>query len=143
MTEDQSQSDSIDAELEDDGVLDASDSLEGEVGGVGDDPLDGGIDAGDRYSAGERFGTTLAEERAGESLDQLLAEEEPDIDPYREASSGDYRTEHPAGRLVAEDEGGGEGDEDELVGQDVGFDGGAASAEESAVHVIDDDDPTF
>lgn len=66
-------------DLEDDGILDASDTLEGDVG---DDPLDTGIAPPDRWSAGEGFGTTLAEERAGESLDQLLAEEEPDTDPY-------------------------------------------------------------
>ncbi len=69
-------------ELEDDGVLDASDTLDGEVG---EDPLDAGYIPADRWSAGEGFGTTLAEERAGESLDQLLAEEEPEPDPYAEA----------------------------------------------------------
>jgi hypothetical protein len=142
MTEEQFESDSIDAELEDDGVLDSSDTLEGDVGGAGDDPLDQGIDAGDRYSAGERFGTTLAEERAGETFDQLLAEEEPDVDPYREEGTPDYGTAHPAGRLVAENEGLREDDESELVGTDVGYDGGADSAEESAVHVIDEDNPT-
>jgi hypothetical protein len=62
-------------ELEDDGVLGAADTLEGDPG---DDPLDQGIIAPDRWSAGERYGTTLAEERAGESIEQLLAEEEPD-----------------------------------------------------------------
>src|SRR5665213_2544437 len=67
------------AELEDDGVLDASDTLDGDPG---DDPLDAGYAAPDRWSAGERFGTTAEEERQGESLDQLLAEEEPDVDPY-------------------------------------------------------------
>ena len=70
-----------DEDPEDDGVLDASDTLEGDPG---DDPLDTGIEPPDRWSAGERFGTTLAEERAGESLDQLLAEEEPEPDPYAE-----------------------------------------------------------
>src|SRR5712692_2134645 len=67
------------ADLEDDGVLDASDTLEGDPG---DDPLDTGIAPPDRWSAGEGFGTTEAEEQAGESLDQLLAQEEPDVDPY-------------------------------------------------------------
>src|SRR6266568_8602739 len=66
-------------DLEDDGELDASDTLEGDPG---DDPLDTGVAPPDRWSAGERFGTTLAEEREGESLDQLLAEEEPEPDPY-------------------------------------------------------------
>ena len=93
--------DSIDSQLDDDGLLDASDTLQGNPG---DDPLDAGIDAGDRYSAGERFGTTLAEERQGESLDQLLAEEEPDID-YTDGSAVDDGENRPAGRLVAEGRG--------------------------------------
>jgi nitroreductase len=45
-----------------------------------------------------------------------------------------------AGRLVAEDEGAHPAAEADLVAQDVGIDGGAASAEEAAVHVVEDDD---
>jgi Family of unknown function (DUF5709) len=130
-------------DLEDDGTLDASDTLDGDPG---DDPLDTGILPADRWSAGEGFGTTLAEERAGESLDQLLAEEEPDPDPYAEAAepeddplTGDD-LEPRAGRLVAEDEGSHPDTEADLVARDVGIDGGAASAEEAAVHVQDDDE---
>jgi hypothetical protein len=130
-------------DLEDDGTLDASDTLDGDPG---DDPLDTGILPSDRWSAGEGFGTTLAEERAGESLDQLLAEEEPDPDPYAEAAepeddplTGDD-LEPRAGRLVAEDEGSHPDTEADLVARDVGIDGGAASAEEAAVHVQDDAD---
>ena len=130
-------------DLEDDGTLDASDTLDGDPG---DDPLDTGILPPDRWSAGEGFGTTLAEERAGESLDQLLAEEEPDPDPYAEAAepeddplTGDD-LEPRAGRLVAEDEGSHPDTEADLVARDVGIDGGAASAEEAAVHVQDDAD---
>ncbi len=148
-----------DAELEDDGVLDAADTLEGSPG---EDPLDQGIAAPDRWSAAVRYGTTLEEERAGESLDQLLAEEEPD--PYAEALSADdgpapsEGTEEASadedldglllddgadprsGRLVADDEGSHADDEPELVARDVGIDAGAATAEEAAVHVVDDDD---
>lgn len=131
--------DSIDSELEDDGVLDPGDTLEGDEG---DDPLDAGIDAGDRYVAAERFGTTLQEEREGETLDQLLAEEEPDIDPYAEAGRRDYGTAHPAGRLVEPDEGAHETEEADLVGTAVGYDGGSESAEEEAVHIVDEDNPT-
>jgi hypothetical protein len=131
--------DSIDNELEDDGVLDPADSLEGDEG---DDPLDEGIDAGERYVAAERFGTTLEEEREGESLDQLLAEEEPDVDPYQAAAaSRDYGVDRPAGRLVEPDEGAHETEEADLVGSDVGYDGGSDSAEESAVHIVDEDNP--
>jgi len=42
-------------------------------------PLDGGSDASDSYLAVEDFGTTEAEARQGESLDDRLAEEEPDV----------------------------------------------------------------
>ena len=78
----------------------------------------------------------------GESLDQRLAQEEPDPDPYadEEAPSpvddevGDARS----GRLV-DPGGGGEDVEKDLVGDDVGIDGAAASAEEAAVHVVPDD----
>ncbi|HEY2442646.1 MAG TPA: DUF5709 domain-containing protein [Streptosporangiaceae bacterium] len=128
-------------DLEDDGVLDASDTLDGDPG---DDPLDTGIEPPDRWSAGERYGTTLAEERAGEPLDQLLAEEEPEADPYaeedrpQEAPLGRDFPDARSGRLVAEDEGAHSDTEADLVARDVGIDGGAASAEEAAVHVQDD-----
>ncbi len=45
-----------------------------------------------------------------------------------------------AGRLVAEDEGAHPVGEADLVAHDAGIDGGAASAEEAAVHIVDDDD---
>jgi hypothetical protein len=128
-------------ELEDDGTLDASDTLEGDPG---DDPLDTGIATPDRWSAGESFGTTLAEERQGESLDQLLAEEEPDADPYAEddlatyAIPNDGEPDARSGRLVAEDEGAHPDTEPDLIARDVGIDGGAAGAEEAAVHIQDE-----
>jgi hypothetical protein len=149
--------DDPDEDVEDDGVLDASDTLEGSPG---EDPLDTGIVPPDRWSAGERFGTTLEEEREGESLDELLAEEEPDVDPYAVANAtvdedgdgsddedpyeGLAQGESPeprSGRLVAEDEGAHPSGEADLVARDVGIDAGAASAEEAAVHVLDDEEP--
>ena len=115
-----------------------------------EDPLDTGILPADKWSAGERFGDTLEEEREGESLDQLLAEEEPDEDPYKAAQAdGDLPREGPepfdepqprAGRLVQEDEGLHPDREADLVAEDVGIDGGAASAEEAAVHLTDEDE---
>ena len=63
-----------DTDFEDDGVLDSSDTLEDSEDPY-EDPLDPGVEPADKWSAGERFGDTLAEEREGESLDQLLAEE--------------------------------------------------------------------
>src|SRR5438034_9118284 len=78
------------ADLEDYQVQDASDTLDGDPG---DDPLDRGVIAPQRWSAGMRFGSTAAEQEAGEPLDQRLAEEEPDI----AADADDERPEDIAG----------------------------------------------
>jgi Family of unknown function (DUF5709) len=145
-------------DIDDEGVLDASETLDGNPG---EDPLDAGYLPTDRWSAGMRFGSTEAEERSGESLDQLLAEEEPDVtldpadlDPEDEGAEDDEDAgdedvdglllddgpDPRAGRLVAEDEGAHPDTEPDLVAHDAGIDGGAASAEEAAVHVVDDVD---
>jgi Family of unknown function (DUF5709) len=143
------------ADLEDYSVEDASDTLEGNPG---DDPLDRGVAPPERWSAGVKFGSTADEQASGESLDQLLAEEEPDTafdtddelpedsdddeeaDEYLDGLLLDDGQDPRAGRLVAEDEGAHPDDEADLVALDVGIDGGAASAEEAAVHVVEDDD---
>lgn len=144
------------ADLEDYEVEDASDTL---AGSPGDDPLDRGVVAPQRWSAGMRFGTTAEEQEEGESLDQHLAEEEPDAafdtdDGTAEDIAGDEDAadedvdglllddgpDPRAGRLVAEDEGAHPPDEADLVAHDAGVDGGAATAEEAAVHVVADDD---
>src|SRR5580693_7441289 len=140
---------------------DASDTLDGELG---DDPLDRGVVPPERWSAGMRFGSTADEQSSGESLDQLLAEEEPDPsldigddldDDEDEEDSDEYDDEAEqdidglllddgpdprAGRLIAEDEGAHPDEEADLVARDGGIDGGAASAEEAALHVVEDDD---
>jgi hypothetical protein len=41
--------------------------------------LDGGLESTDSYLAAEDFGTTAAEQQQGESWDQRLAQEEPDV----------------------------------------------------------------
>jgi len=107
-------------------------------------------------------------DRAG--LDQLLAEEEPDDtleltedeledddedaedldeDEADDDDAGDEDVDGlllddgpdpRAGRLVAEDEGAHPDEEEDLVASDVGIDGGAATAEEAAMHVVEEDD---
>jgi|SRR5215469_2699447 len=143
-------------DLEDYEVLDASDTLDGEPG---DDPLDRGVVPPERWSAGVRFGTTAEEEQEGESLDQHLAEEEPDTafdadeeEPENAAGNEDVADEDldglllddgpdpRAGRLVAEDEGAHADEEEDLVARDAGIDAGGATAEEAAVHVVEEDD---
>ena len=145
-------------DLEDYQVQDSTDTLSG---APGDDPLDRGVIPPERWSAGVRFGDTAAEQSEGESLDQLLAEEEPDHtldydedDEELEDFQGDddagdedvdglLLDDGPrvrAGRLVAEDEGAHPDEEEDLVARDVGIDGGAATAEEAAMHVVEEDD---
>ena len=63
-----------------------------------------------------------------ETLDERLAEEEPEV--------GDARS----GRLVAQDQGSADDEDSELWATDAGIDGAGASAEEAAMHVIDDED---
>jgi hypothetical protein len=108
-----------------------------------DDVLDEGYSPAEKWSAGEGFGTTADEALQGESLDQRIAQEEPDVDPYAEddgedLDDGEVGSER-AGRLVAPDEGSGEDIDSDLFGDDVGIDGAGASAEEAAVHVVDDE----
>src|SRR5580693_8327075 len=137
-------------DLEDYQVQDSTDSL---IGAPGDDPLDRGVVPPERWSAGVRFGDTANEQSEGESLDQLLSEEEPDpaldLDEDEDEDAGDEDVDGlllddgpdpRAGRLVAEDEGAHPDEEEDLVATDVGLSGGAASAEEAAVHVVEEDD---
>ena len=113
-----------------------------------EDPLDRGYSPPEKWSAAQGYGNTPYEEAAGESLDQRVAQEDPEPDPYDEAERtededfsddgevGDRR----AGRLVDPDQGLGEDTETDLVADDVGIDGAAASAEEAAVHVVPEDE---
>ena len=121
----------------------------GNVDDLGDpdvaDELDRGYSPPEKWSAAQGYGNTPYEEAAGESLDQRVAQEEPEADPYAatdvddedldDGEVGDQR----AGRLVDLDEGLGEDTEKDLVADDVGIDGAAASAEEAAVHIVPDD----
>lgn len=118
-----------------------------------DDVLDEGYSPPERLYGRGAFGPS-------ESMDQLLAEEEHDPasrvdvlldeDEQQRSDDAEREAEFPerrevgrarAGRLVAPDLGFGEDTEAELIATDVGISGGAASAEEAAVHVIDDEVP--
>ena len=147
-------------DLEDYQVQDTTDTL---IGAPGDDPLDRGVVPPERWSGDIRRGDQGGQ---GESLDELLAEEEPDDtleltedeleiddeepeDLYADEDAGDEDVDGlllddgpdpRAGRLVAEDAGALPDEEEDLVASDVGIDGGAATAEEAAVHVVEEDD---
>jgi len=144
-------------DLQDFQVQDSTDTLSG---APGDDPLDRGVVPPERWSAGVRFGDTATEQSEGESLDQLLSEEEPDPvldfdddddedEDLEDDDAGDEDVDGlllddgpdpRAGRLVAEDEGAHPSEEEDLVARDVGIDAGGATAEEAAVHVVEEDD---
>jgi len=108
------------------------------------EPLDEGYSPPEKWSVAEGYGNTPREEELGETLDQRIAQEEPEPDPYEEAAhehedvAGEVGTRR-AGRLVDEDEGLGPDEEKDLVGIDVGIDGAGASAEEAAVYVVADE----
>jgi hypothetical protein len=129
------------------GVLEPEDTLEGTRGVR--DVLDTGWSPAERPWAVNDWGTTEAEESAGESLDGRLARELPDGvedegDGFGDTSDTDGELlddevgDERAGRLVDSDDGGTGDDDDELWARDEGIDGAAASAEEAAMHVIRD-----
>lgn len=120
----------------------------------------------DRPLAVGHHGLTAEEQAEGSSLEERIAAELPDVDgerpgdevlpseqPLDDALGEDVSAEDlvitddeesgevgdlRAGRLVEPDEGVREDTEKDLVAQDVGIDGGAASAEEAAMHVVAD-----
>ena len=102
-----------------------------------DDPLDEGYSPPERYSP-------LIRKGEHETLDERLEEEIPDTDPNavqeQEIMDDGEVGQERAGRLVEPNEGIGPDAESDLVGTDVGIDGGAASAEEAAVHIVPDDE---
>lgn len=136
------------SEVQDDaGLLDSEDTLLSD--GVGD-PLDRGWSPPERPWAVEHSGVTAAERRQGETLDQRLAEEMPDVAASDGDGIGDCQGTDGepwdnevgvsrSGRLVAPNEGAHEDDESGLIATDVGIDGAAASAEEAAMHIVDED----
>ncbi|MGW1160175.1 DUF5709 domain-containing protein [Streptomyces sp. NPDC002513] len=137
------------SEVQDDvGLLDASDTLD--YGG-GDESLDEGYSPPERPWGVQHAGVTASEQQRGESLDERLAEEVPDIGFPEGDDLGDaWDTDgeliddevggERAGRLLAPDEGSHENTESDLFASDVGLDGAGASAEEAAIHLIADSD---
>ena len=128
--------------VDDDNQLQPEDTL---VDRGVDDILDEGISPPERP-----YAKAILDHPGRETLDELLAEEEPDpvsrlnnvLDELERERSDDseQESEFPesdevgrarSGRLVASDDG---------FGTDVGIDGGAASAEEAAMHIVGDED---
>src|SRR3954453_2353351 len=107
-----------------------------------EDELDRGYSPPERYSTD--YGNTPWEEEHRETIDQRVAQEVPEEDPYTQEWSEDLDDgevgDQRAGRLVDPDQGSGEDTEKDLIGEDVGIDGAGASAEEAAVHIVPDDE---
>ncbi|MFF7986712.1 DUF5709 domain-containing protein [Streptomyces sp. NPDC007901] len=137
------------SEVQDDaGLLDASDTLDYRAG---EEALDEGYSPPERPWAVEHTGVTAAEGQRGETLDERLAEEVPDLAVPEGDDLGDtWDTDGEllddevgddrAGRLLAPDEGAHEVTDSDLFASDRGLDGAGASAEEAAMHVIPDSD---
>jgi hypothetical protein len=145
-------------DLDDEDQLQPEDTLDDR--GV-EDLLDEGYSPAERPRGVDAFGTTVAEQRQGESLEQRLAHEEPDPanavedpladrdmvggdDPDAISADNDFLGDgevgdRRSGRLMAPDEGAHEDTESDMVADDVGIDGGGASAEEAAMHIVEDE----
>lgn len=150
--------------LDDEDQLQPEDTLTGS-GEPGEDALDSGYSPPDSARGSYAHGVTAHEQGYEETIDERVKQEVPDPNsaygaPDNESgldgerSGGDDRDSidadddwlgdaqignERAGRLVSPDEGSGEDHEDQAWATDAGVDGGAASAEEAAVHLIDGD----
>jgi hypothetical protein len=100
-----------------------------------DDPLDEGYSPPEKPSELLRHGDH-------QNLNERLAAEEPDVNAAEVESDfiddGEVGGER-AGRLVDPNQGIGPDVDKDLIGDDVGIDGAAASAEEAAMHIVPDD----
>lgn len=146
--------------LDDEDQLQPGDSLTGS-GREDEDALDAGYSPPDSARGSYAHGVTAAEQATPETIDERSKQEDPDPewasdadeeviggdDPDAIAAEDDWIGDQEvgderAGRLVGPDEGSHEDTDDQAWGEDVGIDGGAASAEEAAVHVIREGDDT-
>jgi len=130
------------------GLLRAPEELdEDEIG----DYLDDGYSPSERPLGVSEWGITEREAAGHEALGKRLAREEREWDSGLDEGDGigdtsdtdgeirdDQVGSARSGRLVAWDLDGSEGSFDaDYLAHDVGIDGGAASAEEAAVHIVD------
>ena len=145
-----------DYSIDDEDQLQPIDTLDQGV----DDYLDTGFSPPDRPRGSLAHGVTAEEQHRDETIDERIRQEVPEEgtaygapddesgldaddrlggdDPDAIAAEDDWLGDGEvgdvrAGRLVGRPEG-----DVDFVGEDVGIDGAAASAEEAAVHVIDD-----
>jgi Family of unknown function (DUF5709) len=105
------------------------------------DVLDEGYTTSENWSPLQGYGNTPAEMKQRETIDMRVVQEEVEVvrehGPWNPDGEDREVGGNRAGRIVDARTGG------EAFGTDVGIDGGAASAEEAAMHIIepvDDDD---
>jgi hypothetical protein len=129
-----------------------------------EDELDRGYSPPDSARGSSSFGTTAYEQSLDETIDQRILQEEEDPGsaygaPHNESGLDEERVggddpdaidaeddwlgdaevgDRRSGRLVAPDEGTHEDEDHELYARDVGIDGAGASAEEAAMHIIEE-----
>ena len=163
---DNEQGETIDADLttysvDDEDQLQAEDTLEGDDL---EDVLDRGYSPNDRPQGVTAHGTTAYEESIDETIEERIRQEVPDpnsayVAPDNESGLDNERVggddpdsidaeddwlgdnevgDQRAGRLVADDEGAHDDDEKQAWASDVGIDGAGASAEEAAMHIVDE-----
>jgi hypothetical protein len=116
-----------------------------------DEILDEGYSPPEKPLAVNHYGTTASEQREGETLDERLREEVPDVGEAQEPAgdgigdSPDLAGEPQADELAGERRAGrivksGYVWSDDASARDVGIDGGAAGPEEAAVHIAREDE---
>ncbi len=131
-----------------------------------DDPLDRGYSPPDHPPIGWNEGDERFVDDHDDTIEERVRQEEPDpssaygapdnesgldgdrvggddpdaIDAEDDWIGDDEVGSRRSGRLVAQDQGLGEDEDGEAWASDVGIDGAAASAEEAAVHVIEERD---
>lgn len=108
-----------------------------------DDILDEGISPPEELRGSRAKGVTPAEAVEGETIDDRIRQEEPEVWEDADAESDAEILDGPVGGEVGEARAGrlmatGEDVEQDLVAEDEGIDGAGASAEEAAVHRIED-----
>ncbi len=130
-----------------------------------DDVLDRGYSPPEKLRGSIAHGVTAEEQGRDETIEERIHQEVPDPSSAYGAPDNESGLDEPrvggddpdaidaeddwlgdgevgdarAGRLVSPDEGLGSDEEKDLVGEDVGIDGAAASAEEAAVHLVDEE----
>jgi hypothetical protein len=112
-----------------------------------DDILDEGISPPEKLRGSDAKSVTAHGELEGETIDERLAQEEPEVWAESEDENDADILDGPVGgevgtartgRLMAPDEGSGEDIDSEMYAEDEGIDGAGASAEEAAMHTIED-----